>query len=202
MACASFIGHDRPMPRMRSGHNTIVAAALAALTLVAGCASGSNAPGQRRVFLPTSDQARGFFPVHPHQIVDFGVPDFSNMTAQSVRITGVSIPDAPPGMTIVNTRSYRYSDTGTGIIIQRGDLPSACSYYKPHPVAGIVIPPHDQNPASYAIIAARFARPGRYFVHDVRVDYVSGGKPGYQLQPINMTITVRTTSHDGYGACS
>jgi hypothetical protein len=62
--------------------------------------------------------------------------------------------------------------------------------FKSVPLNTVIVPPRKTSYNRQPVVAIRVSRPGRYFVGRVRIDYTTGGQPGWQYQNIWFTATV------------
>ena len=60
---------------------------------------------------------------------------------------------------------------------------------EPAPVSAVVVSPHAYA-KWFLVLSVTFARPGRYHLGRVRIDYTTGGQDGWQYQNIGYTMTI------------
>jgi hypothetical protein len=167
-----------------------LACAIVAGIVLAGCSFGPG-NGHATVFTIVSGFSEGG-PATTIDIVDIGVPGSQNVTAHSVRLTGISLASVPRS---VHLRSVIAYPPGPGVGIVTGNLPKQCSQYKPYPITADVTPPHSAAQWNI-VIAVTFAKPGRYNLHHVKIYYRTDGHRGWQYQDLNTTMVV-SAAHKG-----
>ncbi len=163
----------------------LAAAIVAALQLTGCSAAGSPWSGP---FTPPQGLSRASSwvsgPVATGGIYDIMVRDFRNYSGSPVRVLSVRLVSPHgPGIQVLGARAYPYSRltlNGTASI-DEGDLAKGCpEVFVQHPVTDVVVPPRS-NTTWYIVIALVFHIPGRsYHFGVVRVDYLTGGKRGWQ----------------------
>jgi hypothetical protein len=206
------------MGRQRSGHRppeglvlllmratrrkigAVGAALLAAGALLgAGCSSSS----EHAVFAVATGQSTSAT-ARTTDLVDLGVPDLYNQNGQTVTLRGVSLVTTPRSVHLRMVTAYLHSQTGVHQLgYAYGDFLKHCRHQMtPYPVSSVVVPPH-----SYAkwflVLSVTFARPGRYYLGRVRIDYTTGGQDGWQYQNIHYTmiITLHNRKLPAFAGC-
>jgi hypothetical protein len=157
---------------------------LSTAMLAAGC---SSAPGERNVFHLDTGFGEADRIVSTADTMDIGVPSLYNVTSQTVRVRKVSLVSAPPSVRLRGVTAH----PGQPVGILHGNLNRLCSkQYPPHPVTDAVIRPHSQS-AWFLVLAVTFARPGRYYLGQVKIYYTADGQNGWQYQNLHATLRVQ-----------
>jgi hypothetical protein len=164
-----------------------VSGLLAASALVsAGCSS----TGEHDVFTVVTGQSTSAT-ARTSDLIDLGVPDLYNQSGQAVRLRDVRLVSAPESVHLRRVIAYLHSQTGIGQIgYAYGDFVKHCRrLMTPYPVSSVVVRPH-----SYAkwflVLSVTFAKPGRYYLGRVRIDYTAAGQDGWQYQNIHYAMTM------------
>jgi len=165
----------------------LIAALLASLVPACSSASGQADP-ERTVFRIEMIGADEHGPDPFGQLADVQVPEMYNQSGSTVRVTSVRLLAPPKGVRVVSETAYSESSGATSGFGDSGDLPKECpKEYEPHPLADAVTPPHAYS--NWIIVTAlSFAKPGRYYFGQERIDYLADGKPGWQVQNLHITI--------------
>jgi hypothetical protein len=166
----------------------LIAALLA--SLVPACSSAPGPGGPEPVVLRIEMKGVQEHGPDPFgQLADVQVPEMYNQSSSTVRVTSVRLLAPPKGVRVVSETAYLWAPTGAPQGFgDSGDLPKECpKIYKPHPVSAAVIRPHAYSDW-IVILALRFAKPGRYYFGQERINYLADGKPGWQVQNLHITI--------------
>lgn len=166
----------------------LIAALLA--SLVSGCSSAPGPGGpERTVFRIEMKGVQEHGPDPLGQLADVQVPQMYNQSGSTVRVTSVRLLAPPKGVYVVSETAYRWSVNGvTPGFGDSGDLPKECpKTYKPHAVTAAVTAPHAYS-NWIIVLALHFAKPGRYYFDQERINYLADGKPGWQVQNLHITI--------------
>ena len=156
--------------------------------LAAGCSSGS----QHNVFFV----GRGFstgFPAQTDEVDDVGLSMgwLQNTSDHPVRLIAVQFASPPPSLHMLNVVAYRFADVHEGLISLTGVLPMECpSQFRPHPLSVVTVPPHADS-AWLVVLAFTISKPGVYHLNQIRIDYETQGRQGWQYQNINTTVTIK-----------
>ncbi len=158
----------------------------AAAVLGAGCSPA----GEQAVFTVAIGQSN-VATARTTDLADLGVPDLYNQSGQTVRLLGVSLVAVPSAVRLRRVTAYLHSQTGVNVLgYALGDFVRHCRrQMTPYPVSGVVVPPHAYA-RWYLVLSVTFARPGRYYLGQVRIDYATGGQDGWQYQNIHYTMII------------
>jgi hypothetical protein len=162
-------------------------ALLAASALVgAGCSS----TGAHVVFTVVIGQSTTAT-ARTTDLVDLGVPDLYNQSSQAVRLRSVSLVSVPTSVRLRRVIAYLHSQTGVGTLgYGYGDLVRHCRrQMTPYPISSVVVAPHAYA-KWFLVLSVTFAKPGRYYLGQVRIDYSTGGQDGWQYQNIHYTMSM------------
>lgn len=177
-----------------------LAALLAAGALLgAGCSSTD----EHAVFTVATGQSTSAT-ARTTDLADLGVPDLYNQSGQTVRLLGVSLVSAPSSVRLRRVTAYLHSQTGVHVLgYALGDFVRHCRrQMTPYPVSSVVVPPHTYA-KWYLVLSVTFARPGHYYLGQVKIDYTTGGHGGWQYQDIHytMTITLHNSKLPPFSGC-
>jgi hypothetical protein len=164
-----------------------IVAALTACVLACG---GCSTAGENAVFTVVTGQSTSAT-ARTTDLVDLGVPDLYNQSTQTVRLRDVRLVSVPRYVHLMRVIAYLHSQTGIGQIgYAYGDFVEHCRrQMTPYPVSSVVVRPHSYA-KWYLVLSVTFAKPGRYYLGRVRIDYTAGGQAGWQYQNIHYTMTM------------
>lgn len=168
----------------------LLLAALLAL-LVPACSSAPGpAGGERTVFQITMIGMDEHGPDPFGKVADVQVPEIYNQSDSTVRVTAVRLLDPPKGVRLVSVTAYpQVPEYGAQEFGASGDLAKECPkfYPSPHQVSAAVTAPHAYSDWT-VMLALQFSKPGRYYLSQIRINYLADGKPGWQDQNLHLTI--------------
>lgn len=174
-----------------------VVPALVLITLLAAGCGGQQGAGssQRTVFaMPTGFSNGG--PASIRRILNLGLPELHNDTSDSVRIRAVQLVGPGRFLHLLGVVAYPISQLHGVTVDSAGDLPKECpsQFGSPQPVTAAVTGPHSDSSWT-VMIALRITRPGTYHINQVRIDYVTGGRSGWQYYNMYDTVNATVSSY-------
>jgi hypothetical protein len=137
-------------------------------------------------------------------LVDLGVQDLYNQSGQAVRLRAVSLVAVPRSVHLRRVTAYLHSQTGVHVLgYALGDFVKHCRrQMTPYPASSVVVPPRTYA-KWFLVLSLTFAKPGRYYLGRVRIDYTTGGQDGWQYQNLyeTMDITLHNSKLPAFSGC-
>jgi len=123
-------------------------------------------------------------------LVDIALPDLHNQTGQTVTLRRVSLVSAPRSVHLRMVTGYLPIHGGEVLASGLGNYVKHCRrQMTPYRLTSVVTPPHSDS-RWYLVLSLTFAKPGRYYLRRVRIDYTAGGQEGWQYQNLNQTMII------------
>jgi hypothetical protein len=136
-------------------------------------------------------------------LVDIGMPDLYNQSAQTVTLRGVSLVAAPRSVHLLMVTGYLPTQGRNVLGFGLGNYVEHCRrQMRPYPLQSVVTPPHSDS-KWYLVLSLTFAKPGRYYLGRVKIYYTAGEQDGWQYQNLyqTMNITLHNSKLPRFGGC-